>query len=147
MELVACRQQCCGVLLKSVGGVTLPFGLDMLLWRERFVFATASALCCQRLLSRRGSAVDTASTQLLRDDLASDEPPNNPYGIPNICFKLAQYYSSVKSDVSPLLLSLLLLASQLRRSLYQKSSCQPLCQTPLYLRWSRCYSQTQNFQG
>ena len=35
-----------------------------------------------------GSGV--ASTQLLRDDLASDEPPNNPYGIPNICFKLAE---------------------------------------------------------
>ena len=34
-----------------------------------------------------GSGV--ASMQLLRDDLASDEPPNNPYGIPNICFKLA----------------------------------------------------------
>jgi hypothetical protein len=67
MESMACRQQCCGILLKSVNGLNLPFGLDVLLWRERFVFATGSALCCQRLLSPKTSgAVDQASTQLLR---------------------------------------------------------------------------------
>ena len=46
------------------------------------------------------SAGGVASLKLLRDDLALGAPPNNPYGMPNVCFTLDAVATQLRADGS-----------------------------------------------
>lgn len=65
IEVRSLREQCCGVLHKqSRGRLRLPLGIEAGVWRRRFVYLTADALCYQR--AHRSGEVDVSSTRLIR---------------------------------------------------------------------------------
>ena len=66
MERTTLKQRCCGKLQKlEISAVPLPFGMEVVVWRARFVYATNDALCYQRLVGKSGK-VDQTSVSLLR---------------------------------------------------------------------------------
>ena len=60
------REGCRGTLKRETRGVPLPFGVRVVVWQERFVFATSTALCYEKLVRRGHGRVQPASRRLIR---------------------------------------------------------------------------------